>query len=87
VNFVRVIIQCRCGERIDGWCVRVERNVPANLRCSPSGGGGGGPREILCPRAHKCFDSPQELERAVDTLTRSGGWGRWERDGAVVVEC
>jgi hypothetical protein len=74
VKFVKVIIRCHCGEAIPGWCVRIERSVPANLRCSPAvRRGGEGPRAILCPRNHKCFDGPRDLERAVDALTRHGG--------------
>ena len=73
-------------ERITGWCVRIERNVPANLRCAPGATGGGGSTAIICPRGHRCFDSPHDLERATEAATR-GGWGRWEREGAVIVEC
>lgn len=87
MNFVRVVIECRCKERIPGWCVRISRPVPANLRCSPNpGGGAGGPRAISCPRGHRCFDGPDDLERAVEALT-DGSWGRWQKEGAVVVEC
>jgi hypothetical protein len=91
MDFVKVIIRCRCGEEISGWCVRVARNVPTPLRCQPGtrGGGveGGGSRGIFCPKGHRCFDSPEDLERAVDTLASRGGWGRWQREGAVLVAC
>lgn len=87
MHFVCVVIECRCKERITGWCVRISRNVPADLRCSPNPGGGpSGPRAILCPNGHRCFEDPEDLERAVEALTR-GGWGQWQREGAVIVRC
>lgn len=88
MSFVRVIIECHCRERIPDWCVRVSRPVPANLRCSPNpgGGAGGGVTAIFCPHGHRCFGGPEDLERAVEALIR-GGWGRWQKEGAVIVEC
>ena len=88
MHFVKVIIQCRCGERISGWCVRVSRTVPANLTCHPAGGGGAGgaSRAIDCPNGHRCFNSPADLEHATEAAT-GGSWGRWEREGAVIVQC
>jgi hypothetical protein len=84
--FVKAMIRCRCGEQMS-WCVRIARAVPTPLRCVPStAGGSGGLRAIFCPHGHRCMDGPEELERAVEVLT-SGGWGRWLRAGAVIVEC
>ncbi len=85
-NFVSVRIHCRCSE-IASWCVRIDRNVPEPLRCTPRGGGGGGATAVLCPRCgQRCFDSPADLEAATNAATRSG-WGEWIREGAVVLEC
>lgn len=86
MNFVKVIIRNRCDEQINGWCVRIDRNAPVPLRCAPADSHGVGPKAIFCPRGHRCFDEPEELERATDAATRAG-WGRWQREGAVVVEC
>jgi hypothetical protein len=87
VHFVNVIIRCRCGEQ-QSWCVRVDRNVPEPLRCVPQGGGGGGGSSaIVCGKcSDRCFDSPRALERAIEEAVR-GGWGRWERQGAVILDC
>lgn len=88
MDFLSVTIRCRCGEQVTGWCVRIGRRVPPGLRCQPTfGPPGGGPRAILCPRGHRCFDGPEDLERAVDRLISRGGWGKWQREGVVVVEC
>jgi hypothetical protein len=86
-NLVRVEIRCGCGERMP-WCVRIDRNVPEQLRCGGGGGsGGGGPRDVRCSKCgRRCFDSPEALERAANQATR-GGWGRHQREGAVVLEC
>lgn len=88
MDFVNTIVRCRCGQTMT-WCVRISRNVPAPLRCQPRPGGGssGGSRAVFCPNGHRCFESPDELERAVEALTGSGGWGRWQKAGGVVVEC
>lgn len=86
-NFVSVELRCRCGDSVT-WCVRVNRGVPAQLRCSPGGGGGGGgSREIRCGRCgHRCFPSIGAFENAVHSAI-DRGWAPHIKAGAVVVEC
>lgn len=82
-NLVRVEIRCGYGEPMP-W--RPARNVPETLRCG-GGGGGGRPRNVRCPKCgRRCFDSFEALEQAANEATR-GGWGRHQREGAVVLEC
>lgn len=87
-SFVRVEVRCGACSEILHWCVRVDRNVPEPLRCSPGGGvGSGGGSGIRCPKCNRtCFDSPGALERAVNKEVQ-GGWGRHQKTGAVVLEC
>jgi hypothetical protein len=85
MDFVRIQIRCRCGETFPG-CIRISRNVPAPLRCTPAPGPRGASRSVVCPKGHLCFGDLEDLRRAVESLV-SRGWGRWQREGAVVVEC
>lgn len=88
-NFVNVELRCRCGSNRT-FCVRVDRNVPTPLRCAPGGGGGGGGgrTDICCPRCREsCYDSAGALEHAVNREIGSGGWGKHQRAGAVILEC
>lgn len=89
-NLVSVQLQCRCGSSRT-LCVRVARNVPEPLRCLPGGApaeGGAGRSDVFCPRCRaSCFDSAEALQRAVNAAVGSGGWGKHQRKGAVVLEC
>jgi hypothetical protein len=86
VERVHVLLRCHCGQEVGRFCVRVSRNVPEPLRCPPSGAGGGGPVSLRCPRGHQCLDDVTELEKATEAQIRRG-WGRWQREGVVIVEC
>jgi hypothetical protein len=87
-NFVKTIVRCathRCTYAV--FCLRVEREVPEPLRCSPGGGGGGGTTlgslaPCTCTRVNVA-----DLQRRVNDLLRRGGLGEWIRQGAVVVDC
>lgn len=84
---VSVRIVCGCGATRE-FCVPVNKEVPAPLRCAPppagvSGGGGG---TIKCPNGHPCSLGLSELrDRASLELER--GRDRHIREGAVVIEC
>lgn len=86
-NFVNVELRCRCGGSVT-WCVRVDRGVPAQLRCAPrSGGGGGGSSEIRCGQCgHRCFGSIGAFENAVRSAI-DRGWAPHIKAGAVIIEC
>lgn len=86
-NLVKVEIRCRCGNHMT-WCVRIDRHVPEGLRCVGGGGSGGGiPSGIRCNMCGRtCFDSVDALEAAARRET-SGGWGRHQRNRAVVLQC
>ena len=80
-QWVLVRIQCRRCQSSTDACVRVSREVPTPLRCSPGGGALGG--SSGCP--HWPW-APGDLQRIVDEELRKGGWGRHVRAGAVVLE-
>lgn len=87
-NWVLTIIRCsRHRKDYPAICVRVEREVPGPLRCTPgggsAGGGGGGASQTDCPCSGR-FDTSDLGRRVADALRR--GAGEWIRRGAVVVE-
>lgn len=86
-NWVTTIIRCARHRRdCASICVRVDREVPGELRCSPSGGsvgGVGGVSHLDCPCGGR-FDTEDLGRRVADALRR--GLGEWIRRGAVVIE-
>lgn len=83
-NFVNVELRCRCEGSVT-WCVRVSRGVPAQLRCSP--GGGGGSPEIRCGQCgHRCFPSIGAFENAVHSAIDRGSAAH-VKARAVIIEC
>ena len=86
-NWVTTIIHCvRHNRDCPAICVRVDREVPGPLRCSPSGGsvGAAGPVGGLdCP-CNGRFDTSDLSRRVADALRR--GLGEWIRRGGVVIE-
>lgn len=87
-NWVRTIVHCTRHHRdCPAICVKVDRQVPARLRCSPGGGtvggGGGGGASPDCPCGGRLDIS--ELTRRVNDAMRRG-IGDWMRLGAVVIE-
>lgn len=89
-DYVRTLIQCRCGYRWD-LCVPVAAAVPGPLRCRPGPSivppNGAVRCEICCPRCRlPLFASdPALIERVEDSLRR--GRGMHVADGAVVLDC
>lgn len=81
-------IICRCGETALG-CLRVDRQVPPTMQCTPGGGGGGGAdHRIRCGRCRQvCFEDIEHLRKAVHEIIRSPAWGRYMDDGYVPVPC
>jgi hypothetical protein len=85
-NYVKAVVRCRDHRSSSATiCLRVEREVPEPLRCSPGGGGGGttlggfGP----CPCTQSLTIT--ELMRLVNEAMRRG-LGQWIKLGAVVIE-
>lgn len=86
-NFVNVRLRCDGCTFAMTWCVRVSRNVPEPLRCTPGGGGRGQDSGIHCPKCgRRCFESVADFEEAVNEAT-SGGWGQHVKAGAVEIRC
>lgn len=86
-HLLSVRIRCRCDESIPG-CIRVDRQVPPELQCTPSGGARGGDRRIRCQRCrHVCFESYEHLEKAVNDLVHRPSWGQYMTDGFVPIPC
>ena len=87
-NWATTIIRCTRHRRdCATLCVRVEREVPDPLRCSPGGGGVGGGGGATSPLDCPCggrFDTTDLGGRVADALRR--GLGQWVRLGAVVIE-
>lgn len=85
-NWVTTIVYCtRHHRNCPPLCLRVDREVPEPLRCSPGGGGVGGgvAAQPDCPCGGR-FDIAELSRRVADALRR--GLGEWIRRGAVVVE-
>jgi hypothetical protein len=83
-NWVKTIVRCsRHNRELPPLCVRVEREVPEPLRCSPGGGSAtaSGAARPDCP----CGGRLDDLSRRVTDAMR-GGLGQWVRRGSVVVE-
>lgn len=83
-NLVKVVVECRCGQPVEG-CAWSERTVPESLRCQQRGSSGpdGGPR---CPCGHRCFESGEAFRRAV-RRTVEGRWQEHIAHGRVVIRC
>ncbi len=87
-NRANVEVRCGCEER-STWCVRVPQTVPEDVRCPPSGSGGGGgaPRRVICRKCgHTCFPSVGALERKVAQAV-DGAWRKHIPQGKVIIEC
>ncbi len=84
-NWVNARLTCNDHRQERTFCVRVDREVPEPLRCTPGGGGvSGGGTLTGCPCSSGLTGS--DLTRMVmDAIRR--GWGRWVNLGAVVIEC
>lgn len=82
-----VLVRVRCNTRRQEvtLCVRVNRGVPDQLRCTPSGGVGGGGASPLCGECSALLQGDR-LSRRVDELVRRG-WSDHVKAGAVVVTC
>lgn len=85
-NWVTTVVHCARHRRDAATiCVRVDREVPEPLRCSPSGDSNGpapsGP-DCACGGRYDAAD----VARRVAELARRGGLGEWIRRRAVVVE-
>lgn len=88
-NWVTTVVHCvRHNRDCPPICVRVDREVPEPLRCSPGGGsvgsGTGGATVADCPCGGR-FDTSDLGQRVADLLRR--GLGQWVRRGAVVLDC
>jgi hypothetical protein len=86
-NWVTTVIRCKRHQRDCATiCVRVDREVPEPLRCSPGGGtvGGGGTSSPLDCACGGRFDTADLTRRAGEALRR--GLGQWIRRRAVVIE-
>jgi len=86
-RWVTTIIRCARHQRDCATiCVRVDREVPGPLRCSPGGGsvgGGGSVSSLDCPCCGR-FDTADLARRVADAMRR--GLGDWIRRRAVVIE-
>lgn len=84
-NWVLVRIECRRCHATTEACVRVSREVPTPLRCTPGGRAvGGGSSTCSCGAPWPW--AAGDLQRAVEEELRKGGWGRHIRAGAVLLE-
>lgn len=84
-NFVKVSIKCTSMRRSLDFCVRVDRGVPDQLRCQPSGGSGASGPSGVCPDCEILLQ-PGRLATRVNQLV-SRGWSEYVREGSVVIAC
>lgn len=85
-NYTKVRLECRGNHPPILLCVRVERGVPARLRCQPGGSvsvGGGSP---TCPGCSDLLQNGAKLQRVVNDTTRRG-WDDHMKAGAVIIRC
>ena len=85
-TWVRTVIHCSRHRRDSGeLCVKVDREVPRPLRCTPYPGGNSaeGSGSLNCPCEGR-FDTADLVRRVADALRR--GVGRWIQLGHVVIE-
>lgn len=82
-----VLVRVRCNARREEltFCVRVNRGVPDELRCTPSGGGSSGGGSPLCSDCQALLQGDR-LSEAVQEIVRRG-WSEHVSAGAVVVSC
>jgi hypothetical protein len=81
-NHARTRVVCR--HRNDAtFCLFIEQQVHPDVACSPAPAGSGG-GEAPCG----CFASLDvaALQRRANDQVRKGGWGKWAKQGAIVVE-
>lgn len=87
-NYVKVEIHCGTKGSKIFLCVRVERGVPPQLRCMPSGGAAGSSTDHHT--CHKCeallTEGGNRLSEQVKQLI-ARGWDSHLRSGAVLVTC
>jgi hypothetical protein len=88
-NFVKVEVRCGSKGTTMPLCVRVDRGVPPQLRCTPSGGGRGS--SVSSPRpcpgcAALLADGGNRLTEKVQQLV-ARGWNTHLRSGAVLINC
>ena len=85
-NYVKVEIRCGTNGSAIPLCVRVDRGVPPQLRCTPSGGAAGS-------SAHTCLKCDALLTEGGNRLSEqvqqliARGWDTHLRAGAVHVIC
>lgn len=85
-HYVLVRLECRARRQNLTLCVPVKRGVPAQLRCTPSSGGGSSSGGFpLCSECEGLTKSPR-LAEAVDERIRRG-WSDHVAAGAVVLTC
>ncbi len=93
-NFVKTVTLCEaCRGRSDA-CVKVDREVPKPLGCTPGRPLGIESRlvthspRLTCPDCGRTWiHTPDSLVEAVNKAVARGGWGEFMRDGGVVVVC
>lgn len=88
-NYVKVEIRCGTSGNSIPLCVRVDRGVPPQLRCTPSGGAAGS----SAGSAHTCRKCDALLTEGGNRLSEqvqrliARGWDAHLRAGAVHVTC
>lgn len=85
-DYVLVTLRCttRPAQPPVELCVKVERGVPDEIRCTPSGGAAGNVGGPSCPRCAELLAG--RINEVVNDLTRRG-WAEHVKAGSVIVEC